>query len=469
MTFQAPKSLIEKLWGRHTIAEMHGRTLLHADLNLIHEGSRHAFAALTAEGHQLRRPERTVAFADHYVPTAGRPRITDDTAAEIIALLAGNASAHGILHLGMEDPRQGIIHVAAPELGMTLPGMFLVCADSHVATHGALGVLTRAIGATELRHVMLTQAVWMRRPRSMRIRVDGHLGPGIGAKDLALHAVAEIGANGASGHVVEFGGSAIRALSIEARATLCNMSIEMGAVAGMVAPDDATLAYVHGRPYAPRADLWEAAAADWRGLASDPGASFDREWVVDGTDVAPMTTWGTSPQDSLPIDGLVPDPASLADLAARRRAERALAYMALTPGTPLREIAIDRVFIGSCTNARIEDLRTAATVLRGRKAALPGIVVPGSKTVKLAAEAEGLDRIFREAGLDWRDPGCSMCVGVNGDLLMEGMRCAATSNRNFEGRQGAGVRTHLMGPAMAAATALTGRLTDPRPLMQDAR
>ncbi|MCC7047977.1 MAG: 3-isopropylmalate dehydratase large subunit [Alphaproteobacteria bacterium] len=463
---RTPRTMLDKIWDRHAILAMHGRTLLYADLNLVHEGSRHAFAAIEREGLAVRRPDRTAAFADHYVPTADRPRIADATAAEIVALLAGNARRHGILHLGMDDPRQGIVHVAAPELGLSLPGMLLVCADSHVATHGALGALTKPIGASELRHVLATQTVWQSKPGAMRIVVDGALAPGVGAKDLALHLIARIGANGATGHAVEYAGAAVRALAMDGRFALCNMSIEMGAAAGFVAPDDTTLGYIDGRPFAPRSEAWDRAVMDGRRLPTDDGAGFDRALALSAADVAPTVTWGTSPEDAAPIDGRVPDPATIADAARRARVERAMSYMGLAPGTPLAGIPVDRVFIGSCTNARIDDLRAAAAVVDGRKSVVPAWVVPGSKAVKDQAEAEGLDRIFKTAGMEWRDPGCSMCVGVNGDLTAAGQRCAATSNRNFEGRQGSGARTHLMSPAMAAAAAVIGRIGDVRRLVR---
>ena len=344
--------------------------------------------------------------------------------------------------------------------------MFVTCADSHVSTHGALGALTWAIGASDLKHVLATQTLRLRRPQTMRVSVDGRLGDGVGAKDLALHFIATVGANGAAGHVIEFAGPAIQTLGMAGRFTLCNLSIEAGARAGLIAPDETTLDYLVNRRYTPTGDEWNAALRSWRALHSDDGAPFDRAISLDGAAIAPMVTWGTSPEDAAPVTGCVSDPAQIADPDRRAQKERALRYMGLTPGTPLVDIAIDRVFIGSCANARLEDLRDAAAILKGRKAAVPGFVVPGSQTVKRLAEAEGLDAIFRAAGLEWREPGCSMCAGVNGDLLRPGERCAATSNRNFEGRQGRDARTHLMSPAMAAAAAVTGRLSDARRLKE---
>ena len=459
-----PATLFEKIWNRHVIVEAEGRSLLYVDRLLLHEGAKHAFAGLAAEGLQVRRPDLAVAVADHYVPTAGRPAIANPEIAEMVATLEADTRRHGILHLGMSDPRQGIVHVVGPELGLSLPGTVIVCGDSHTATHGAVGAFAFGIGASEVKHVLATQTLWQRRPKTMRIAVDGELGFGVAAKDLILAIIGRIGADGATGHVIEYAGRAIRALTVEGRLTLCNMSIEAGGRAGMVAPDDATFEYLAGRPFAPQGEAWDAALRFWRSLPSDDEARFDREVRLDAGDVAPTVTWGTSPEDALPITGRVPDPAALADPERRATKERALRYMGLTPGTPLSEIAVDRVFIGSCTNARLDDLRAAARIAAGRRTVVPAMISPGSTAVKRAAEAEGLDRVFRAAGFEWRDSGCSMCVGMNGDLLRPGERCAATSNRNFEGRQGQGGRTHLMSPAMAAAAAVTGRLTDVRTL-----
>jgi 3-isopropylmalate/(R)-2-methylmalate dehydratase large subunit len=378
--------------------------------------------------------------------------------------LARDTAAAGITHFGVGDARRGIVHVIGPEQGLTQPGIVLVCGDSHTATHGALGALAFGIGSTEVEHVLATQCLWQRKPKVMRITVDGRLGRGVGAKDVILAIIATIGAAGGVGHALEYAGSAIRAMSMDERMTVCNMSIEAGARAGMIAPDDTTFAYLHGRPFAPREASWEAALAYWRTLPSDADARFEREVSLDAAAIAPTVTWGTSPQDALPVTERVPDPAREPDPARRATMERALGYMGLTPGTPLTEVKVDRVFIGSCTNSRLDDLRAAAAVAKGRRAIVPAWVVPGSGLVKEAAEAEGLDRVFRDAGFQWREAGCSMCVGMNGETAGEGVRVASTSNRNFEGRQGKGARTHLVSPAMAAAAAVTGRLADVRSL-----
>jgi 3-isopropylmalate/(R)-2-methylmalate dehydratase large subunit len=380
----------------------------------------------------------------------------------MIETLEANAAAHGVPCIGLQDPRQGIVHVIGPERGLTLPGLTLTCGDSHTSTHGAFGALAFGIGATEVAHVLATQTVWQQRPRRMRIRVDGRLGPGVSAKDIALHWIAHLGADAARGHAIEYAGPAVRALSMEGRLTLCNLSIEGGARSGMIAPDDTTFAYLRGRPEAP--DDFDRACADWATLVSDDGAAFDRDVSIDAADIAPVVTWGTSPEDALPVTACLPDPAGAApDVATRWRA--AMEYMGLEPGRPLAGTPVDRVFIGSCTNARIEDLRAAAAVLAGRRATVPGMVSPGSTPVRRQAEAEGLDRIFVAAGLDWVASGCSMCVGMNGDLIAPGERCASTTNRNFRGRQGPGARTHLMSPAMVAAAAVTGTIADVRPLL----
>ncbi len=460
------RTMLDKVWGRHVVATGPGdQALLYVDRHLVHEGSFHAFEMLRRAGRRVRRPDLTVAVADHYVPTS--PASEGSVAPEIqgkVDELSRNAGAWGIPHLGLGDPRQGIVHVIGPEQGLTLPGLTIVCGDSHTATHGALGALAFGIGASEVEHVLATQTIWQRRPAIMRVWVDGRLGPGVAAKDLVLHLIATIGAAGGTGYALEFAGPAIRALSMEARMTVCNMAIEAGSRAGMVAPDETTYAYLEGRPLAPRGDAWGRALALWRTLPSDADARFDREVSVDASRVAPTVTWGTSPEDGGPISGSVPDPAAVGDPVRRASLARALAYMGLAPGTPLESIGVDRVFIGSCTNSRIEDLRAAAAVVRGRRAVVPAMVVPGSGLVRRAAEAEGLDRVFRDAGFEWREPGCSMCVAMNGDLARPGERVASTSNRNFEGRQGRGSRTHLMSPAMAAAAAVTGRLTDVRRL-----
>ncbi|AWB21092.1 3-isopropylmalate dehydratase large subunit [Methylobacterium currus] len=465
MTSQ-PRTLLDKVWDSHVMATRpDGQALLAIDRHLLHEGSFHAFGMLDHAGRQIRRPELTFAVADHYVPSRDRGGpIPDPEIANMVSTLADNAGRHGIRHFGLDDRAQGIVHVLAPEQGLTLPGLTVVCGDSHTSTHGAFGALGFGIGATEVAHVLATQALWQRRPKTLRVGIDGQLGPHVTAKDVILAIIAVIGAGGAVGHVLEYAGSAIRGLSMEGRLTICNMSIEAGARAGMIAPDDTTFAFLEDRPYAPKGALFERAVAAWRQLPSDEGARFDREVSLDAAAIAPTVTWGTSPETALPVTATVPDPGAEADATKAGQMRAMLDYMGLTPGTPLESVAIDRVFIGSCTNSRIEDLRAAATVLRGQKAAVPGLVVPGSGPVRRQAEAEGLDQVFREAGLEWGEPGCSMCVGINGDLVPAGERCASTTNRNFPGRQGPNARTHLMSPAMAAAAAVTGRLTDIRRL-----
>jgi 3-isopropylmalate/(R)-2-methylmalate dehydratase large subunit len=412
----------------------------------------------------VRRPDLCVATADHYVLTSPGAPAPDAEIARMVESLSTHAAEQGIVLFGRGDTRRGIVHVIGPEQGLTLPGTLLVCGDSHTATHGALGALAFGIGSSEVEHVLATQTLWQRKPRTMRITVDGRLGVGVAAKDVILAIVATLGAGGGVGYALEYAGPVIRAMSISERATICNMSIEAGARSGMVAPDETTFAYLAGRPFAPAGEGWTAALASWRSLPSDPAAVFDREVRLDGAAIEPTVTWGTSPQDALPITGRVPDPAAIGEEGRRQSVERALAYMGLTPGMPLTDVAMNRVFIGSCTNSRLEDLRAAAAVARGRRATVPAWVVPGSGLVKQAAEAEGLDRVFLEAGFEWREAGCSMCVGMNGETARAGERVASTSNRNFEGRQGQGARTHLMSPAMAAAAAVTGRLTDVRTL-----
>jgi 3-isopropylmalate/(R)-2-methylmalate dehydratase large subunit len=459
----APRTLFDKLWARHVIATREdGESLLWVDRHFVHEGSHHAFRKLDEKGRPVAEPELTFGIADHYVPTLRRPSVPDPEVAGMITRLSDNAARHGFRLFGLDDPAQGIVHVVGPEQGLTLPGLLIVCGDSHTTTHGAFGAYAFGIGASEVAHVLMTQTLWQQKPKRMRIIVEGYLGPHVSAKDLALHIIAAIGTDGARGHAVEYAGGAIRALSMEGRMTLCNMSIEAGARCAMVAPDETTFAYLAGRLYAPKGPALDAALAEWRQVATDDGATFDRELVIAGGDVAPTVTWGISPEDALPVTGLVPDAAEDASRVAHLA--EALAYMGLSPGQKLTDIMIDQVFIGSCTNGRLEDLRAAAAVLRGRKARVPGLVSPGSSLVKRAAEAEGLDRIFTEAGLVWADSGCSMCVGMNGDLVASGRRCASTTNRNFKGRQGQGARTHLMSPAMVAAAAVTGRLTDVRAL-----
>jgi 3-isopropylmalate/(R)-2-methylmalate dehydratase large subunit len=460
----ASRTLFEKIWSRHVVTGgPGGQTLLYIDRDLLHEGSGQPLGRLARAGRRVRRPDLTLATADHYVPTAPGGARNPEIAGMVDALTQAARQA-GIAFFGLGDARRGIVHVIGPEQGFTLPGITLVCGDSHTATHGALGALAFGIGSSELEHVLATQTLWQRKPRAMRITVDNRLGRGVGAKDLILAIIARIGAAGGVGHAIEYAGSAVRALSMEERMTVCNMSIEAGARAGMIAPDDTTYAYLEGRPYAPRGEMWRQALAYWRTLPTDPGAVFDREVQMDGAAIAPTVTWGTSPQDAVPVSGHVPGPDAAPDPARRASIERALAYMGLKAGMPMTDVRIDRVFIGSCTNSRLEDLRTAASVVRGRRAVIPAWVVPGSGLVKQAAEAEGLHEVFRAAGFEWREPGCSMCVGMNGDLAAAGERVASTSNRNFEGRQGKGARTHLMSPAMAAAAALTGRLVDVRTL-----
>jgi 3-isopropylmalate/(R)-2-methylmalate dehydratase large subunit len=383
----------------------------------------------------------------------------------MVTTLAANTSASGISLFGLGDPRQGIVHVVGPEQGLTLPGLLIVCGDSHTSTHGAFGAYAFGIGASEVAHVLMTQTLWQKRPKRMRVTVGGKTGAGIGAKDIALSVIARIGADGARGHAVEFAGSAIAELSMEGRMTLCNMSIEAGGRCGMVAPDTTTFKYLDGRPYAPQGPAFDRAVEAWSALVSDPQAAFDREVALDAGAIAPIVTWGTTPDDALPIDGRAPDPAREADPVRAKYLRDALDYMGIAPGKKLTDIAIDRIFIGSCTNARIEDLRAAAAVLAGRVSKVPGLVSPGSSTVKRQAEDEGLDRIFRDAGLEWAESGCSMCVGINGDVVPPGERCASTTNRNFRGRQGPGARTHLMSPAMVAAAAINGHLADVRPLL----
>jgi 3-isopropylmalate/(R)-2-methylmalate dehydratase large subunit len=461
-----PRTLFDKLWDEHVIAVREdGETLLWVDRHFVHEGSHHAFRKLDERGAALAEPALTFGVADHYVPTRGRPVIADREVAGMVERLSGNARQHGFRLFGLDDPAQGIVHVVGPEQGLTLPGLLIVCGDSHTSTHGAFGAYAFGIGASEVAHVLMTQTLWQRKPKRMRITVTGQLGAHVSAKDLALHVIASIGTNGAQGHALEYAGPAISSLSMEGRLTLCNMSIEAGARCAMVAPDDTTFAWLAGRPFAPCGAALDEAIGRWRALASDASAVFDRDIVIDGDAVAPTVTWGTSPEDALPISGRVPDPdAIVADPARRAYTADALGYMGLAAGMPLAAVAVDRIFIGSCTNARLEDLRAAASVLRGRKSLVPGLVSPGSSLVKRQAEAEGLDRVFIDAGLTWADSGCSMCVGMNGDLVASGERCASTTNRNFRGRQGLGARTHLMSPAMVAAAAVTGRLTDVRTL-----
>jgi 3-isopropylmalate/(R)-2-methylmalate dehydratase large subunit len=455
------------LWAAHEIVRREdGDSLLWVDRHYVHEGSFHAFSRLAERGAAVAEPGLTFGVADHYVPTrAPRDSIGNPVIARMVRQMDENAAKHRIKLFGLNDRRQGIVHVVGPEQGLTLPGLLIVCGDSHTSTHGALGAFAFGIGASEVAHVLMTQTIWQRRPKRMRITLDGRAAPGIGAKDVVLAIIAKIGADGATSHAIEFAGSAIRALSIEGRLTLCNMSIEAGARCGMVAPDQVTFAYVKDRPFAPKGTAFDQAVEAWSELKTDDGAEFDREVALDAAAIAPVVTWGTSPQHALPIDGSVPDPAGEADSARANELREAIDYMGLRPGQKLTAIAIDRAFIGSCTNARIEDLRAAAAVLAGRTSKVPGLVSPGSSMVKRQAEEEGLDRIFRDAGMEWGESGCSMCVGINGDIVAPGERCASTTNRNFRGRQGPGARTHLMSPAMVAAAAVAGHLSDVRPLL----
>ncbi|MEQ1772354.1 MAG: 3-isopropylmalate dehydratase large subunit [Burkholderiales bacterium] len=464
-----PKTLFEKIWAQHVVVDKGSEALLYIDRNLLHDGAFHAFTALAKEGRKVRKPQQQLATADHYVPTRNRDKgiaaVDDADAREMIRLFDANGAEHGIRCFSMNDPQQGIVHVIGPETGFTQPGITLTCGDSHTSTHGALGAYAFGIGASQLKQVLATQCLWQKKPKTLRITVDGKLGTGVTGKDVILAIIAKIGTAGATGHVIEYAGSVFRAMAMEGRLTVCNMSIEAGARAGMVAPDDVTFQYLAGREYAPKGTQWDAALEMWRALPSDDGATFDREVSLDSNTIEPTLTWGTTPEEALPVSAAIPDPASFSDANKRAHAESALRYMDLKPGTPLTDIKIDRVFIGTCTNGRIDDLRAAATVLKGRKATVQGWVSPGSTAVKRDAEAEGLHRIFEEAGLEWRASGCSGCAAMNGDSVPAGMRAASTSNRNFEGRQGKGARTHLMSPAMAAAAAITGRVTDVRTLM----
>jgi len=459
-----PQTLAEKVWERHVVHRVEGEPdLLYVDLHLVHEvTSPQAFESLRMHERAVRRPDLTVATMDHNVPTTDGP-VTDEISARQMQALQANADEFGITLYPWGSAGQGIVHVIGPEMGYTQPGMTIVCGDSHTSTHGAFGALAFGIGTSEVEHVLATQTLPQQPAKTMAVTVEGDLPDGVGAKDIILAIINRIGTGGGVGHVLEYRGSTIRALSMEGRMTICNMSIEGGARAGMVAPDDTTFAYVEGRPHAPRGPDWEAALDAWRTLPSDPGASFDAEVEIDATELKPYVSWGTNPAQSVTIDEAVPDPESLVEPSKRDAATRALTYMDLRPGTPMREIRPDTVFLGSCTNSRIEDLRLAAEIVGGRRVApnLRALVVPGSVSVKLQAEAEGLDRVFTEAGFDWRGAGCSMCLGMNPDILQPGERSASTSNRNFEGRQGKGGRTHLVSPAVAAATAVLGRFGTP--------
>ncbi|MDG5487024.1 3-isopropylmalate dehydratase large subunit [Sphingomonas sp. BGYR3] len=472
-----PLTLYEKIWADHVIERRDdGTCLIFIDRHLVHEvTSPQAFDGLRANGRRVRRPDLTLAVPDHNLPTTARVDaagqelpIADPASAQQLAALRRNAPEFGIDYIDALSERQGIVHVVGPEQGFTLPGTTLVCGDSHTSAHGALGALAFGIGTSEVEHVLATQTLLLKQSKTMEIRVDGTLGPGVTAKDVVLHIIGRTGAAGGTGYVVEYTGDVIRALSVEGRLTISNMSIEGGARSGLIAPDDTTFAYLKGRPMAPRGEQWDRAVAYWRTLASDPGAEYDRVVRIDAQDIAPTLTWGTSPEDVVPITGSVPDPDSFADPSKREAARKSLAYMGLEPGTRMQDVPVEHIFIGSCTNSRIEDLRAAAAVVKGRRVASgirQALIVPGSGLVKRQAEAEGLDRIFTDAGFEWREPGCSMCLAMNPDKVPAGERCASTSNRNFVGRQGPGARTHLVSPAMAAAAAVTGRLTDVRELM----
>jgi 3-isopropylmalate/(R)-2-methylmalate dehydratase large subunit len=472
-----PRTLYEKIWDAHVVEQRpDGTCLIFIDRHLVHEvTSPQAFAGLRANGRTVRRPDLTLAVPDHNLPTTARKDaagnrlpIADTESAAQLAALETNAPAFGIRYIDATAAEQGIVHVVGPEQGFSLPGATIVCGDSHTACHGGIGALAFGIGTSEVEHVLATQTLLLQPSKTMEVRVEGDVGPGVSAKDIILHITGVIGAAGGTGHVIEYTGSAIRALSIEGRLTVSNMAIEGGARAGLIAPDETTFAYLKGRPYAPRGADWDAAVAYWKSLATDPGATYDKTVVIDAADIAPSVTWGTSPEDVVPITGVVPAPSSFADPSKQSAAAKSLAYMGLEPGTRMQDVPIENIFIGSCTNSRIEDLRAAAAVLKGRHKADTvkwAIVVPGSGLVKAQAEAEGLDRIFTDAGLEWREPGCSACLAMNPDKVPAGERCASTSNRNFVGRQGPGARTHLVSPAMAAAAAVTGKLTDVRELM----
>jgi len=463
------KTLYDKIWDAHVVAQEGDEAIIYIDLHLIHEvTSPQAFEGLRANRRPVRRPDRTLAVADHNVPTTGQSKgvdaVEDEEARLQLKTLERNVADAGIEFFRMGDVRNGIVHVVGPEQGRTQPGMTIVCGDSHTSTHGAFGALAHGIGTSEVEHVLATQTLRQRKSKNMRVTIEGEPAPGVGAKDFALAVIGAIGTAGGTGYVIEYAGSAVRALSMEGRMTLCNLTIEAGARAGLIAPDETTYDYLRGRPAAPKGGAWEMAFSYWKSFFTDEDAVFDREITVDAASIAPLVTWGTSPEDVIAVTDTVPDPASFATADKRAAAERALDYMGLSAGQPISEAKIDVVFIGSCTNSRIEDLRAAAKIAEGRQVA-PGVnamVVPGSGIVKAMAEAEGLDEIFIAAGFDWREPGCSMCLAMNPDKLAPGQRCASTSNRNFEGRQGRGGRTHLMSPAMAAAAAIAGHIADVR-------
>jgi len=463
-----PRTLFEKIWDQHVvIPRSAGPSLLYIDRHIIHEGSFHAFKDLRARGLTIRNPKQVFGVADHYVPTTSRDPNDAITAEikEVILKFDDNMKWSGAHYFSIKDPQQGIVHVVGPEQGMSLPGSVITCSDSHTSTHGAMGAMAFGVGQSESMHVMATQTLWQAKPLQMRVELNGKPAAGVGGKDIILAVIAKLGVAGAVGFAVEYAGSALQWLSLDDRLTMCNMTIEAGARSGLIAADDLVFSYLYGRNFAPKGAAWDQALREWQQLPSDDGCHFSQTLSIDVARLSPMLTWGTTPDTGVAIEGVVPDPAALSDSHARQAALAALAYMDLTPGTALSTINIDRVFIGSCTNSRLSDLRSAADILRGRRAVVPGIVVAGSMLVKQAAEAEGLDKVFLAAGLEWREPGCSMCVGINGDLALPNERVASTSNRNFVGRQGPGVRTHLVSPAMAAAAAVTGHFTDVRTLM----
>lgn len=464
------KTLYDKIWEQHQVCDKpDGTSLIYIDKHLIHEvTSPQAFEGLTLSARKIRRPDTILAVSDHNVPTQNRRMgIADPESRLQVSMLQANCHQHGIHYIELLDKRQGIVHIVGPEQGFTLPGTTIVCGDSHTSTHGAFGALAFGIGTSEVEHVFATQTLVLKKSKNMRVHIEGTIPFGVKAKDIILAVIAKIGTAGGTGHVIEFTGSTIQALSMEERMTICNMAIEAGARAGLIAPDEVTFNYLRGRHYAPKGELWEKAMNYWRTLQADSDALYDKEITLEASRLAPYVTWGTSPETALPIDAVVPDPSNESDLVRQDSMQRALDYMGLVPGTSLQTIKIDKVFIGSCTNARIEDLRDAARVVQGHKVAVGiyAMVVPGSGLVKEQAEREGLDQIFIDSGFDWREPGCSMCLAMNADRLQPGERCASTSNRNFEGRQGRGGRTHLMSPAMAAAAAITGHLTDVRMLI----
>lgn len=464
------KTLFEKIWDEHVIFEREdGDVLLYIDRHLIHDLHFRAFAAFKAKGLTLREPDKLFGVPDHSVPTTAKTvaEIPEGEMREAVEVLAASAEEMGFTHYAMTDDRHGIVHVVGPEQGITLPGLTLVCGDSHTSTHGALGCISFGIGSTEVQHVMATQSLWQRKPKMMRINITGELGFGVSGKDVILAVIREISAAGGTGYAIEYAGPAIDKLSMEGRMTICNMTIEAGARSGIIAPDEKTIEYCANRPYAPKGAEWDKAVDYWRSLPSDDDAHFDKEITLDGNAIAPMVTWGNSPQWALPVTEAIPDPASESDPLVRADMEAALDYMDLKPGMAISDIKVDTVFVGACTNSRIEDMRAAAEVAKGRRAQVRTLIVPGSGLVKNQAEAEGLDKIFVEAGMEWREPGCSMCVAMNGDMLAAGERSASTSNRNFRGRQGLGSRTHLVSPAMAAAASVTGHFTDVRKLMED--